>query len=128
MDSTGLDEAAIHTSLPASDLERAKRFFKEQLGLTPSSESDSMAFYELKGGRFEVFLSGGGPSGNHTQMEWMVTDIERTVSEMQRRGVVFDEYDTPDFKTVNGIATFGTTKVGWFKDSEGNVHSVAQLG
>lgn len=127
MNSTGLRDAAIHTSLPASDLERAKRFFKDKLGLTPSSESASTAFYEVKDGRFEIFASGGAPSGSHTQMEWMVADIEGTVSQLRERGVVFDEYDTPDVKTVGGIATFGTTKVAWFKDSEGNVHSIAQL-
>jgi catechol 2,3-dioxygenase-like lactoylglutathione lyase family enzyme len=127
VNSTGLRDAAIHTSLPASDLERAKRFFKDKLGLTPSSESASTAFYEVKDGRFEIFVSGGAPSGSHTQMEWMVADIEGTVSQLRERGVVFDEYDTPDVKTVGGIATFGTTKVAWFKDSEGNVHSIAQL-
>ena len=125
MESTGLRDAAIHTSLPASDLDRAKRFFKDKLGLTPSSESASTAFYELPRGRFEIFLSGGAPSGSHTQMEWMVSDIEQTVAQLRERGVVFDEYDTPDFKTVGGIATFGTSKVAWFKDSEGNVHSIA---
>jgi catechol 2,3-dioxygenase-like lactoylglutathione lyase family enzyme len=126
--STELRDAEIHTTLPASDLERAKRFFSDQLGLTPSSESASTAFYELKGGRFEIFLTGGAASGGHTQLEWMVDDIEGTVAQLRERGVVFDEYDTPDFKTVGGIATFGTSKVAWFKDSEGNVHSIAQLG
>ena len=128
MESTGLRDAAIHTSLPASDLDRAKRFFEDKLGLTPKSESTSTAFYEVRDGRFEVFVTGGAPSGSHTQMEWLVDDIERTVSQLRERGVVFDEYDTPDFKTVGGIATFGTSKVAWFKDSEGNVHSIAQLG
>jgi catechol 2,3-dioxygenase-like lactoylglutathione lyase family enzyme len=125
--SSELREALLHTSLPASDLDRAKRFFEEKLGLTPSSASDYTAFYELPGGRFEVFLSGGAAAGNHTQMEWMVTNIEGIVAELRERGVVFDEYDTPDFKTVDGIATFGTSKVAWFKDSEGNVHSIAQV-
>ena len=128
MDSTGLGDAAIHTVLPASDLERAKRFFKDQLGLTPSSESASTAFYEVREGRFEIFLSGGAPSGTHTQLEWTVDDIEGTVAQLRECGVVFDEYDTPDFKTVGGIATFGTSKNAWFKDTEGNVHSIARLG
>jgi catechol 2,3-dioxygenase-like lactoylglutathione lyase family enzyme len=124
--STELRDGAIHTSLPASDLERAKRFYKDTLGLTPSSESDYTVFFDLPGGRFEVFASGGAASGSHTQMEWIVSDIEGIVSELRERGVVFDEYDTPDFKTVDGIATFGTSKVAWFKDSEGNVLSIAQ--
>jgi catechol 2,3-dioxygenase-like lactoylglutathione lyase family enzyme len=128
VDSTDLRDAAIHTALPATDLERAKRFFEDKLGLTPSSETASTAFYEVRDGRFEIFVSGGAPSGSHTQMEWTVDDIEGTVSQLRERGVVFDEYDTPDFKTVDGIATFGTSKIAWFKDSEGNVHSIARLG
>jgi hypothetical protein len=42
--------------------------------------------------------------------------------------VTFDEYDSPGFKTVNGIVSFGSTHFAWFRDSEGNVHNLAQYG
>lgn len=128
MEPNDLLEAAIHTSLPVADLDRAKRFYADKLGLTPTAEYASTAMYEVRDGRFEIYVSGGAPSGDHTQIEWTVADIEGAVARLRGRGVVFDEYDTPDFSTVNGIATFGSTRIAWFKDSEGNVHSIVQPG
>ena len=123
-----LRDASVHTALPVSDLERAKLFFHKQLGLTPSSETESTAFYAAREGHVAIFLSTGKPSGEHTQIGWTVADIEFTVAALRSQGVVFDEYDFPDFKTVDGIATFGTNRFAWFRDTEGNVHSLAQFG
>ena len=122
-----LRDATVYTALPALDLERAKRFFKDQLGLQPATETESTVIYQIAAGQVVLFLSNGMPSGNHTQIGWVVDDIETTVAGLRERGVVFIEYDYPDFKTVGGIATFGENKYSWFKDTEGNMHSVAQF-
>jgi len=82
-----------------------------------------------------LFQSAGAASGTHTQMGWEVADIEATVSELRMRGVVFEEYDLPGLKTVNGIANiegnYPSKGVGeraaWFKDSEGNLIGIGQL-
>ena len=81
----------------------------------------------LRGGYFALFESAGAASGNHTQMAWEVADIESAVASLRARGVVFEEYDLPGLKTVNGIAdiqgNYPSKGVGeraaWFKDSEG---------
>ena len=57
---------------------------------------------------------------------WTVADVTAEVAELKQRGVVFEEYDTPGFKTVNSIATGGGAKTAWFKDSEGNILAVSQ--
>jgi catechol 2,3-dioxygenase-like lactoylglutathione lyase family enzyme len=55
-----LAEYPIHTALPATDLERAKRFYADKLGLTPESEGPDGLFYRCgEGTRFLVFPSGG---------------------------------------------------------------------
>ena len=67
-------------------------------------------------------------------MGWEVADVESTVAELRARGVVFEEYDLPGFKTVNGIAEIdgnypskGTREKGaWFRDSEGNLLGIGQ--
>jgi catechol 2,3-dioxygenase-like lactoylglutathione lyase family enzyme len=123
-----LAQAAVHTALPAADLERAKAFFREKLGLTPASETEGTALYQVREGQLALFVTRGRPSGDHTQIGWTVEDIEATVAELRDRGVVFDEYDSPGFTTVNGIVTFGSTRFAWFRDSEGNVHNLAQYG
>jgi hypothetical protein len=57
---------------------------------------------------------------------WSVDDLDATVQELRSNGVVFEEYDLPGFKTVDGIAEIEGVKGGWFKDSEGNTLAVAQ--
>jgi catechol 2,3-dioxygenase-like lactoylglutathione lyase family enzyme len=113
--------------LPVSDLDRAKRFFRDKLGLEPVSETESNAWYQLSEGELVLFLTTSKPGG-HTQIGWVVNDIEATVAELKGRGVAFDEYDLPEFKTVDGIATFGANRFAWFRDTEGNVHSVVTFG
>jgi predicted enzyme related to lactoylglutathione lyase len=118
----------IYPTLPAADLERAKRFYAEQLGLTPESELPQGLWYRCgKDTRFGVFPSEGEASGTHTQALWLVEDVESAVAALKARGVVFEEYDLPSLKTVNSIATAGQIKGAWFKDSEGNLLSLGQL-
>jgi predicted enzyme related to lactoylglutathione lyase len=118
----------IYASLPAADLERARRFYAEQLGLTPESELPQGLWYRCgKDTRFGVFPSEGEASGTHTQALWLVEDVESAVAALKARGVVFEEYDLPSLKTVNSIATAGQIKGAWFKDSEGNLLSLGQL-
>ena len=112
-------------ALPAQDLERAKAFYRDKLGLTPTQEDRGGLIYELEGGTgFLVFLSSGKPSGTHTQMAVEVKDLGAAVKDLQAKGVKFEEYDSPMVKTVDGIADVAGTKVAWFKDSEGNLIGV----
>jgi catechol 2,3-dioxygenase-like lactoylglutathione lyase family enzyme len=129
-----LRDSEVATRLPARDLERAKAFYRDKLGLEPIEERPGGARYRCGNGYFALFQSAGAPSGAHTQMAWEVTDIEATVAELRRRGVVFEEYDLPGLKTVNGIADIagnypskGTGEKGaWFRDSEGNLIGIGQ--
>jgi hypothetical protein len=50
--------------------------------------------------------------------------VEGVEAALKKRGVKFEEYDMPGLKTVNSIATLGTVKGAWFKDSEGNILSI----
>jgi catechol 2,3-dioxygenase-like lactoylglutathione lyase family enzyme len=118
----------IYPSLPAADLERARRFYAEKLGLTPESEGAGGLWYRCgTDSRFSIFPSQGEASGTHTQAIWLVEDVESEVAALKARGVVFEEYDVPSMKTVNSIATLGPTKGAWFQDSEGNLLSLVQF-
>jgi catechol 2,3-dioxygenase-like lactoylglutathione lyase family enzyme len=129
-----LDKGDVATRLPAQDLERARRFYEEMLGLKPVEERPGGLLYHCGNGYFALFQSTGKPSGAHTQMGWSVADLAATVAELRARGVVFEEYDFPGFTTVDGIATIagnypskGTgEKAVWFKDSEGNLLGIGQ--
>ncbi|TMC41733.1 MAG: VOC family protein [Chloroflexi bacterium] len=120
-------QARAAAMLPAQDLERAKAFYRDKLGFTPTQERDPMGglFYELSGGTgFAVFQSSGKASGTHTQMALEVPDLDAAVKDFRARGLKFEEYDSPGLKTVNGIAEIAGTKVAWFKDSEGNLVAI----
>ena len=125
-----LADFPTHTPLPVTDLQRAMRFYAEQLGLTPEEELPDArdgVFYRCGGTRFLLYPSATPSSGTHTQMTWLTNDIEADVAALAARGVVFEEYDLPDLKTVNGVATIGASKGAWFKDSEGNLLALGQF-
>ena len=124
-----LADSQVATRLPAKDLGRAKRFYSEKLGLQPVEERPGGLCYRCGSGYFALFESVGAASGHHTQMAWDVADIEAAVAALRTRGVVFEEYDLPGLKTVNGITAivgnYPSKGVGergaWFRDSEGNL-------
>jgi catechol 2,3-dioxygenase-like lactoylglutathione lyase family enzyme len=129
-----LKDGRVATRLPAQDLERARSFYADKLGLEPAEEREGGLRYVCAGGEFALFESAGSAAGDHTQMGWEVADIEATVSELRSRGVVFEEYDLPGLRTVDGIAEIegnypskGTGERGaWFRDSEGNMLGIGQ--
>jgi predicted enzyme related to lactoylglutathione lyase len=123
-----LSEARIHATLPATDLDRARQFYADKVGLTPAEEAPGGLFYDGAGGtRFLLYPTSGAASGEHTQIGFQVDDVAAEVAELKSRGVVFDEYDLPGLKTVDSIAEIGSSKAAWFKDSEGNIVGVVQL-
>jgi catechol 2,3-dioxygenase-like lactoylglutathione lyase family enzyme len=132
---TVLKEGGVATRLPAQDLERARAFYADKLGLEPSEERPGGLLYRCARGEFALFESTGAPSGQHTQMGWEVDDIEAAVAELRSRGVVFEEYDLPGLDTVDGIAEVSGNypskggigeRAAWFRDSEGNLVGIGQ--
>jgi catechol 2,3-dioxygenase-like lactoylglutathione lyase family enzyme len=122
-----LSDHSSRTTLPASNMERAKTFYREKLGFVPSHEApEGLSYHSGPSGRFTLISSSGTASGSHTQMAWQVADVAREVAELKARGVVFEEYDTPSFKTIDSVATTGKLKAAWFRDSEGNLLGIAQ--
>ncbi|MHA6793853.1 VOC family protein [Pseudonocardia bannensis] len=96
------------TRLPAQDLDRARAFSAEKLGLELAEERPGGLLYHCANGTFALFESTGAPSGSHTQMAWGVDDIEAMVAELRSRGVVFAEVDLPG-RTAGGITTVSGT-------------------
>jgi catechol 2,3-dioxygenase-like lactoylglutathione lyase family enzyme len=129
-----LSKGKVATRLPAQDLERARAFYADKLGLEPVEERQGGLRYVCAAGEFALFESQGGPSGDHTQMGWEVEDIEATVTDLRSRGVVFEEYDFPGLRTVDGIAeiegNYPSKGIGeravWFRDSEGNLLGIGE--
>jgi predicted enzyme related to lactoylglutathione lyase len=122
-----LKNSPVVPYIPATDIARARKFYEEKIGLAPREEIAGGVVYECGSGSW-IFLyrSGGAGTSKASQAFWQVDDVEAEVRELRSRGVVFEEYDMPGLKTVDGIATAGDSKAAWFRDSEGNIMAVIQ--
>ncbi len=131
-----LSNSRVATRLPAQDLERARAFYAEKLGLEPVDERPGGLLYRLGGGEFALFATSGRPAGDHTQMGFEVEDIDAVVAELTARGVVFERYDMPGVPVdADGIAEIAGNypikrshgeRAVWFHDSEGNLLGIGQ--
>lgn len=121
--------APLNAALPASDIARAKDWYRQHLGLTPVEESsEGEAHYETGGVQFTLYQSSFAGTNQATAAGFRVADFDATMSELRANGVVFEDYDLgEDFVTVDGVITTPDGLRGaWFKDSEGNIIGVAE--
>ena len=102
-----LADSRVTAVLPVVDLERARKFYEEKLGLQAGDAPVGVMF-----------------ECDHTAAGWEVDDVEKVVKDLREKGVVFEQYEMTD---EQGIATMGGVKGAWFKDSEGNILSVVQF-
>lgn len=130
-----LERGGVAARLPAGDLERARVFYAEKLGLEPVEERPGGLLYRCGRGEFALFESAGAASGTHTQMAFEVDDLEAAVSQLKERGLVFEEYGLPGLTTREGIAEVAGNypskggvgeRAAWFRDSEGNLLAIGQ--
>lgn len=126
-----LREARMAAILPAVDIERARKFYSEKLGLpTPDMPvpEDGAVFESGGGTMLYLYEREGGTKADHTVAGWLVEDLEKTVKELRENGVVFEQYDMPGLKTdERGIAEAGGARSAWFKDTEGNILAITEM-
>jgi catechol 2,3-dioxygenase-like lactoylglutathione lyase family enzyme len=90
-----LRNAHTVTKLPAQDLERARGFYRDKLGLEPVEERTGGLRYVCGPTEFHLFSSAGTPSGASTQMAFEVEDLEATLAALRARGVTFERFECP---------------------------------
>ena len=122
-----LEGATVTTALPAMDMARAAKFYTEKVGAIPGESREGGSDFSLGNSTFGIYPTPNPNRGGHTQMTLNVPDVRAAVAELRSRGVVFEEYDLPGLKTVDGIADGGGGSAAWFKDTEGNMIGVVQL-
>ena len=123
-----LTDSNIIAVLPAKDINRAKDFYRDKLGIEPSEsmEEGSVMYTCGQGTRFLVYQTDNAGTAKNTQMGWETDNLEREMEELRSRGVVFEDYDFPGLKTENGVATADWGKAAWFLDSEDNIINISQ--
>ena len=129
-----LSNAHAVTKLPAQDLDRARAFYRDKLGLEPVEERGGGLCYLCGATEFHVFASSGTASGASTQMGFEVQDIDAAIAYLRARGLTFAHFDIPGFEArgdtivvPGNYPSKGTGELGaFFYDSEGNLMGLAQ--
>lgn len=122
MSSSPIASTLVTCMLPVKDLERARRFYEQQLGLVPQGlKPDGKFVYHCGGTELALFPRAEGTRATHTAISFKVGHIGEAVAELQRRGVRFADYDLPGLKTVDHVCVLGSEKAAWFEDTEGNI-------
>jgi predicted enzyme related to lactoylglutathione lyase len=118
-----LTDSRVHANIPAGDIQRARRFYTETLGLPVADEHEGLLVFKTDGGTtFMVYETQYAGQAGHTIAQWHVDDIEAEVSDLQSKGVQFEQYDMPGVSWSDGIASIPKMgRAAWFKDSEGNI-------
>jgi len=123
-----LGPQSFWATIPVADMERAKAFYRDRLGLDPVKETDQWVTYRSGDSVFQLYPSASAGSAGHTLGGWVVDDLDGAVTVLRSRGVEFEEYDFPGLRTVDGIATLGEVeRAAWFRDSEGNILAVSEF-
>jgi predicted enzyme related to lactoylglutathione lyase len=121
-----LGRAEIAAIVPVSQIDRAVEFYGDKLGLKLEIRRDDMpenreAEFSAGDGTLVVYESVAAGQSRGTLAGFRVDDLEAVVSGLRERGVVFEDYDTPDLKTENGIGRIGDLLAAWCKDPDGNI-------
>ena len=113
-------------TLPASDLERARRFWHDVFGLDPVRSDMGGDNYVIGGIGVLVYESQFAGTNKATAFSIMTDDLDRDMTALRVKGVTFHDYDLPDIKTENGVVDMDGERGAWFDDSEGNIIALAQ--
>jgi len=121
-----LENAEIAAIVPVSEIDRAVEFYGNVLGLKLVIRRDDMpenreAEFSAGGGTLVAYESVAAGQSRSTIAGFRVDDLRAVVSTLRERGVAFEEYDTPDLKTENGIGRIGDLLAAWCKDPDGNI-------
>jgi catechol 2,3-dioxygenase-like lactoylglutathione lyase family enzyme len=124
-----LANSPVSAQLPASDFDRAKKFYQETLGFKIAMEFGGGARFDAGNGTFFwVYPSQFAGTNEATAAGFDVDDVEKSVEELAGKGITFEEFDLPYGKTdERGIVDFGEWRGAFFKDTEGNIIAVGQL-
>lgn len=119
-----LQDSKFFATVAVNDIQQAKAFYGDILGLSQVAENPRGVTYETGGGNLFIYQSPSAGSSQASVATWELDEIDDLVRDLKAKGVVFETYDMPDATWENDIATMGQVKVAWFKDPDGNLFSV----
>jgi len=122
-----LGKADATPMIAVKDIDRAKKFYKEKLGLKPFEEMGD-EFFMLKSGdtTLNVYKSEFAGTNKATLLTFDVDDIKSEVRELKEKGITFEHYDLEGLKPEGDVYRGENMKTAWFKDPDGNILSLIE--
>jgi catechol 2,3-dioxygenase-like lactoylglutathione lyase family enzyme len=111
-------------TIAVKNLEEARVFYEEKLGLQVARELPEGISYRTGGTTLLVYASPYAGTNQATCVTWAIGDVERVAKELSARGVTFEHYDLPGTTLEGAVHAEGDRKAVWFKDPDGNILSV----
>jgi catechol 2,3-dioxygenase-like lactoylglutathione lyase family enzyme len=120
-----LKDKAVAATLAVSDLDRARRFYEQTLGLEPVDENPGAVTYRVGPSFLVVYPSDYAGTNEATGATWAVgDDFDAVVEDLRGKGVRFEQYDLPETSRDGDIHVMGEMRAVWFKDPDGNIVSL----
>jgi catechol 2,3-dioxygenase-like lactoylglutathione lyase family enzyme len=110
----------VHPTIMVSDIARARAFYEGKLGLEVVREAAPYMFLRAGATQLAIVTRASVTPPASTICAFEVDDLDTTLAQLRKRGVVFEEYDLPTLKTVGGIAQVGPFRAAWIRDPDGN--------
>jgi catechol 2,3-dioxygenase-like lactoylglutathione lyase family enzyme len=124
-----LGKADATPMIAVKDLDRARKFYEDTLGLKPKDEWGDEGV-TLKSGDtlFNVYRSEFAGTNKATALTFQVDDIAKEVGELKGKGIFFEHYDLPGLEHQGDLHVAEGFKTAWFKDPDGNILSLIEGG
>jgi catechol 2,3-dioxygenase-like lactoylglutathione lyase family enzyme len=122
-----LEKMNVAANIAVKDLERAREFYEDTLGLKQvDKEGDEVIAFRSGSSKILVYKSQYAGTNKATAATWTVSDdLEPIVRELKAKGVTFEHYDLPGMTLKGDVHVSGSMKVAWFKDPDGNILCMA---
>jgi len=122
-----LGKSKAFSGFAVPDIEKAKKFYGETLGLKVSEDHGVLTLHLAAGNNVLIYPKPNHVPATFTVLNFPVDDVDLAVDELKKRGVRFEIYDFPDLKTdKKGIMRGKGPTIAWFKDPAGNILSVLE--
>ena len=121
-----LSNAHLVAFLPTDDLDRARQFFTDVIGLSLVEDTPFASVFDANGTTLRVTPVAPFTRPPHTVLGWVVADIAAETRALAARGVHFERYEGMDQDASGVWTTPGGDRVAWFKDLDGNTLSLTQ--
>ena len=114
-------------NLAVSDIDRARAFYTDTLGLTQiGNEGDELIVLKSGDSEVSVYRSDYAGTNKATAVTWGVDDIAGEVEALKGKGVMFEHYDMPGLALEGDVHVGGGMKIAWFKDPDGNILNIVE--